>query len=412
MPRRTVRVVRFAALPIALAAVLGLTRCAATRSSEDDSVTASDAGNDGGSLDGSIACQVKYECPIGQVCELAQCQAPPSTCRADADCPAGQICDAVTCVPGCDDPRDCAAPQICDLATSACAVCSATNPCPTGATCTNGVCQAPCTSAAACQAITNGEICSGGMCTTCSSNNDCDVAPYSAQMDTCQGGLCLPPDAGSCTNQSCQAQLGALGYCNSATNMCAVYQCLQDSDCMAPQTCDTSTHTCQTPATCNTTTCSQMCNAQQQMCDMSTCTCTQACNTNSCNQMCQFQGQTCDTTTCSCTPACNMNSCVQMCAQQQQQCDQTTCTCMAGSTGSADAGSTCSPACTSEELCVSGTCQEISVQANSSTKAPCSVANCFIPNACVGAESGMTCSSQGCLTGVESGNYSGPYPCN
>lgn len=402
-------------------------------------------GADAGLADGSVpdagdgTCQVKYDCPPGEICSRSRCQAPPVSCHTDSECPAGLICgNGGTCAAGCSDQRDCLAPQICDPVRATCDVCSRANPCPSGESCLAGSCRpmTGCRTTSDCVGGANdGQICINGNCSQCATDADCNVPPYNTEHRLCERGICSPPaiDAGPggchsryecpsgqvCLNQQCttppsgcqtNAECPIGNICNRA-GLC-VPGCADVRDCGPGQSCNAATNSCQTNGGCNLQTCSQQCASQNMQCDPMTCMCTSTmCDVATCNRQCSVQGGQCDPSTCSCTQSCDVNACTQQCAAQNLQCDANTCGC----TGSTGGMCTQNSDCGTTDVCSSGACAEQAVGAGGS--GGCSLIQCLlgsfgIGSPCVGASTGAPCGCQSALSGLGGGfNAQGPYAC-
>src|SRR5262249_27504246 len=150
-----------------------------------------------------------------------------------------------------------------------------------------------------------------GVCSPCTTDADCNVAPYASEGRTCERGICSIPsiDAGPgddggtrchsryecpagdvCANGVCTTPPGScqsnadcpIGQICGTSGSC-LPGCADVRDCGPGQTCNMTTNTCQTTGGCNLQMCSQQCAAQNMQCDLSTCTCTATtCDVNNC----------------------------------------------------------------------------------------------------------------------------------
>lgn len=300
------------------------------------------------------ACTAKYDCHATEVCKNGGCVAANASggCNTDQDCPRGRVCNfSKQCEAGCVDSRDCDGNKLCHPTRFVCEGCSQSNPCPpdgdaNAQQCVNSVCQkaATCTKAADCvSAGFDGAVCVNGACANCSTLADCQVAPYKTDQRSCgQDGLCRKV---VCNDRDCQDQGGRLAYCDSTTNSCATYDCLNDTDCSAGETCNVSQHRCTGGASggCSGSALSQ------------------------CQSTCGLQGLACN-------PA--------------------TCTCSGGASGTGTDGSPCVGAsdCATGYACSIGICTE-TVNPSCVTK----LGPVMLCSGCTGAATGRTCDDKACM---------------
>ena len=318
-----------------------------------ESPVGTDGGIPIGTPDGGTAsCQTKYDCAAGQACVHNQCSAtqPGGGCSSDAQCARGAICVGTTCQLGCSTTPDCSTPQICNAVTATCVTCSRTNQCPAGQACLGGAClAAPSCSGGTCRtAFREGSVCVGQYCGNCRSDSDCNVAPYSNDSRapfTCSTvGLCTSSTAG-CTDAQCKQQGDArLSYCDSATQQCSRYACVDNTDCSGGAACNRSAHLCVAPD------------------GGSGCP-------SDCDTSCQQQGMTCDHASCQCASS--------------------------GGDGGTS-GCTVDGDCGSDLTCLLSTCVPYAVLP---TGAPCDFTACSA-GACVSSkDSSILCSQIGCFLG-------------
>lgn len=223
-------------------------------------------------------CATRYDCPDGFICQLGRCVAPADTCQQDTECPRGQICNfSQWCEAGCVDARDCDSPALCHPQDFVCEPCSRDNPCAAGLSCLDGECQA----AAACTTTQDcvdggydGTVCRDGFCANCKRPSDCSGAPYLDGAWQCAlDGICRQE---ACDDETCRAQLGSLGYCDTASNRCLTRECLSDADCTeAGAVCRLSDFVC-VASGCDTAICQSECAAQGLRCNTATCRCSGA----------------------------------------------------------------------------------------------------------------------------------------
>lgn len=343
---------------------------------EDAPVDTPDAGPDQGTPDGGNPgkpdaggpvsggpCQTKYDCVDGEICRGSPrtCSAPRAdgNCSADLDCPRGYICNFTQkCEPGCTDleqNRDCDDPKLCHPQKFVCETCSLTNPCPAGKSCIGQQCveQVGCSTTADCAAAQDGSVCRNGKCGNCESHVDCRTSPYQSENRVCTAnGLCAKV---SCTDSDCKTSMNSdKAYCNTATNQCAVRECLADSDCTSNANgpiCDTVNHVCTSGV--------------------------EGCNQTECNNQCAAQGLSCNLATCRCAGG-----------------------------GSGQFGDPCfDPSeCSAGLTCALGICSDAAVLPGG---APCDMFSC-IGGACVSAvDPSYTCTMMGCLMGMFGGGMGG-----
>ena len=229
-------------------------------------------------------CVEDAECGGRQVCVAGVC-APRAECAQASDCAPGFTCARGRCQCGSD--AACAANQSCREGTCVTsAACASAADCPVGQRCEplQGVCQAPCTGAAACAPGVDPRVaallyvCRSGDClrqclndTLCGAGFLCEAgtcarARCTTRTDCPEGQYCTSATAGRCLeyqpcdsnaacgpNSECRAFSGAAcppGF-DCATKLCqALPRCLVDTDCAAAAYCRDS-H-CQPGATCRT----------------------------------------------------------------------------------------------------------------------------------------------------------------
>jgi hypothetical protein len=172
-----------------------------------------------------IACGGTNSCPTGYMCQSGMCVPSVRACSAQNPCPSGQVCTAGVCVQTttCETHGDCPVGQMCDVQ-----ACTASTTCHADADCTmsgfwcdfRGTCvphtTGQCRTGADC---TGGDLCIEGVCTHASA--------------TCQFEYDCPPGT-ACVNAQC-------------TGVCA-----QDSDCVAGDSCNTTSHFCEPTVDCET----------------------------------------------------------------------------------------------------------------------------------------------------------------
>lgn len=213
-------------------------------------------------------------CGAGDVCENAVCRA---KCGA-AVCAGGDVCIGASCRAVCQGsacaegevcgPTGCA-PRHCSGATciGPARACDATNPCPTEATCVDGVCESPdsmrCTADAECSP---GERCIASSCTDrWARPYDPCAAPNQCTTGICVAETCRPAcsDELTCSTIESCASLGSISYCEStaspfgvacttgiecASRACLLIEGTHQGTCTRP--CDVSVPDCPSGTTC------------------------------------------------------------------------------------------------------------------------------------------------------------------
>jgi hypothetical protein len=344
------------------------------------------------------ACTADTQCDVGKLCLSGQCL--PANCHTRAECSGGQACVGNQCGK-CSANADCGAPGsglVCDPSTRLCTpgTCNADADCGAGSLCVSHVCAAcgtpggpvcpaaVCNKSADCTGVFAGFVCKNNACVTCSAATDCDASQtcaLSQAQPKCVAGNCDPltgcANGQICVSNTCRAcsstadctlVLGANHAC-TAQGKCIAGACASGADCSSRQACVgnacvacTSDGQCDAGNLCLSGQCLPgNCHTRAE------CTGGQACIGNQCgscgtNADCGFpsSGFVCDPTAHLCTAGnCNADA-----------------DCGAGKYCS---GHTCN-ACggTSGHACPAGTCNATSD--------------------CTGAQAGLVCKSNACVT--------------
>jgi hypothetical protein len=237
-----------------------------------------------------VACVNDTECPGAQVCVSNQCV----ECRNAAQCDDGDNCTANVCNNNsCTFPDACPGEE-CIPATGVCVECLGNADCNDGDNCTNDVCNNnSCTNPDACP----GEACiaATGQCVECIDNNDCSDGD-NCTTDTCSNNSCTFPDA--CPGETCVAATGQCVQCidnsdcagNPAGSFCDNNQCVEcigNGDCSDGDNCTTDTcsnNSCSFPDACPGEQCVPASGQCVQCLDDTHCTMPQTCDlgTNTC----------------------------------------------------------------------------------------------------------------------------------
>lgn len=229
----------------------------------------------------SASCSFDTDCPLGQVCGVADstcivadcqfctpdqicyrptpdapgsCSAP--ECSGDADCAEGSCRGGVCTTGGCVSNSDCGEGEICNLV-GVCEMsdgtCSGNADCPTGQICKDDACVAGCAADNECE---DDEYCTAdGACATgCRDSMGC-----TGPGEVCTDGTC------ACTATSCPDGTVCLGSgsCGAATD-CAQIDC-------GTQVCNPSTLQCQDPCTADSCQPNEICNMTTGLCAVNNC---------------------------------------------------------------------------------------------------------------------------------------------
>jgi hypothetical protein len=293
-----------------------------------------------------LNCRDDCDCYTGETCINGNCQpagGDQQSCTIDEDCPEGQVCKGNKCVnESCETREDCA-PPACVCKEGECTtpppVCQTDEDCCVGYRCNFGTCvpeNVGCQSDDECKAIDpEYPRCVDGECVQeCVNDIDCLPGQF------CVDNHCVSRD---CTVESCpQGQ-----WCDVNDGQCKP-GCDQNSDCIAPETCNYQTHQCG-----QTDCCGGACDPATQYCDTLTCQCVDKCLTDAnCPEgfECKADGH-CWCTTGGCPPGTTCNLQTGECVQETVQCT-TDADCPAGwtcnqttgqceSTGTAGEGDMC-----------------------------------------------------------------------
>lgn len=220
--------------------------------------------------------EIEDDCATGDCASLDN-----SGCATSGDCPDEEVCtDAGQCVAACKAGSDCNAPQLCHPVKRVCETCSSTNPCPTGNKCVEEVCVASC-SEESCQAELGVDaFCNeAGKCV----GNDCTDHPMCPPERICDLSALRCVSANACVNDKlaqCQSDCQSRSRtCDEETCSCGdLVPCQNDSYCSGVgQICDLASKKCVAPDACVNaarTNCDTRCQGQNLVCDPSSCTCT------------------------------------------------------------------------------------------------------------------------------------------
>jgi hypothetical protein len=192
---------------------------------------------------GDCLTAISQSCTANKDCATNRCNGSPSTCQvctAASNCGGGSnacntsvlggVCVSVAGT-ACTSDVQCQS----NHCAGTCTACSGTSPCPTGSTCTSGVCVGPagagcsqnghCSSGAcgslgfclgasatmcSANALCSSNLCSGGACAACTSSTQC------ATGGTCTSGVCKNLAGVACySNSQCSS-----GNCSTSTGLC------------------------------------------------------------------------------------------------------------------------------------------------------------------------------------------------
>lgn len=391
-------------------------------------------------------CNANTVCPQGLVCDLQRglCVPPgPPTpqCTSNQDCPQGGLCLNGLCAFGCGaNGMTCAPGEVCDPNRGVCVPgtppppqCSATQGCPMGTACINGVCVAACGNTSGGTACPPGAVCdpNRGVCVpaptgcgangaTCNSgevcvNGQCIAACGSAGTMGCPPGTQCDQASGACvpTSTQCNAN-GACAPGFACVNGQCVAACNATSGNGCPQgtQCDPATGQCVvTPVQCNAN---------------GACAAGYACVNGQCVAACSSSGANgcptgsqCDPATGRCVPVqptcgpgtapcasgqvCLNGQCVAACSSggtmgcpQGTACDAATGQCVPTPTACGSNGQTCAPG----QQCLNGQCVTACLNITCPTGTQCDPATgaCVQPPSTCGSNTACA-NGQVCLNG-------------
>jgi hypothetical protein len=197
-----------------------------------------------------LHCSSASDCPAGYMCTSGMCQPMTQPCSAQNPCPTGQVCSSGMCVPLCETHGDCAVGQMCDHA-----ACTQSTMCHADSDCT--MAGFWCDYRGTCVPHAAGECRTG---TDCTGGDQCVEGQCTHLSNTCQFAYDCPPGT-ACVNAQCE------GLCHA------------NSDCVAGDTCNQTSHFCE-PAVDDCVT-------------SSTCASGQHCVNARCLDDCHASGSTC-----------------------------------------------------------------------------------------------------------------------
>jgi hypothetical protein len=346
-------------------------------------------------------CNANTICAQGLVCDLQRglCVPPgPPTpqCASDRDCPQGAQCLNGLCISGCGaNGMTCPPGEVCDPTRGLCVpgnppppACTATQGCPNGDACVNGVCVPSCTSAGnvgcppgtqcdpnrnvcvpvptgcgtAGQACSNGQVCLNGQCVAACTATGSITCPQGSSCDPTTGA-CVPNPGQCSANGACApGEVCVGGRCVWGCNATGSNGCPPGSQCdptvgqcvPTPTGCGSGTVTCTNGQVCVNNQCLAACTATGSMgCPSGT-----ACDPNTGACVPSQTGCGSNGATCSNGQVCLNGQCVTSCntagtvgCPSGSQCDATTGQCVPTPTG---CGSNTS--CSNGQVCINGQC--------------------------------------------------------